>query len=114
MNLTLEKIQQRLMSSDDLKTPLYIADKNDFKRNITDFVAAFRKYYPNYNIGYSFKTNYCKEFINVVKELVDMQKLFLPKSISLHGTMDLMTAGLYTMELSLIWAIRYDVLIMVE
>lgn len=52
MNLTLEKIQQRLMSSDDLKTPLYIADKNDFKRNITDFVAAFRKYYPNYNIGY--------------------------------------------------------------
>ena len=55
------------MSSDDLKTPLYIADKNDFKRNITDFVAAFRKYYPNYNIGYSFKTNYCKEFINVVK-----------------------------------------------
>ena len=54
MNLTLEKIQQRLMSSDDLKTPLYIADKNDFKRNITDFVAAFRKYYPNYNIGYSF------------------------------------------------------------
>ena len=38
MNLTLEKIQQRLMSSDDLKTPLYIADKNDFKRNITDFV----------------------------------------------------------------------------
>lgn len=25
MNLTLEKIQQRLMSSDDLKTPLYIA-----------------------------------------------------------------------------------------
>ena len=103
MNLTLEKIQQRLMSSDDLKTPLYIADKNDFKRNITDFVAAFRKYYPNYNIGYSFKT-----------KLVDMQKLFLPKSISLHGTMDLMTAGLYTMELSLIWAIRYDVLIMVE
>lgn len=43
-----------------------------------------------------------------------MQKLFLPNSISLHGTMDLMTAGLYTMELSLIWAIRYDVLIMVE
>ena len=27
MNLTLEKIQQRLMSSDDLKTPLYIADR---------------------------------------------------------------------------------------
>ena len=57
------------MSSGDLKTPLYIADKSDFKRNITDFIAAFRKYYPNYNIGYSFKTNYYGEFINVVKEV---------------------------------------------
>lgn len=57
------------MSSGDLKTPLYIADKSDFKRNITDFVTAFRKYYPSYNIGYSFKTNYCKEFIEVVKEV---------------------------------------------
>lgn len=69
MSSTLEKIQQRLMSSGDLKTPLYIADKSDFKRNITDFIVAFRKYYPNYNIGYSFKTNYCEEFINVVKEV---------------------------------------------
>lgn len=66
---TLGKIQQRLMSSGDLKTPLYIADKSDFKRNITDFIAAFRKYYPNYNIGYSLKTNYCEDFINVVKEV---------------------------------------------
>lgn len=66
---TLEKIQQRLMLSGDLATPLYVADKSDFKRNITDFIAAFRKFYPNYNIGYSFKTNYCKEFINVVKEI---------------------------------------------
>lgn len=28
MNLTLEKIQQRLMSSDDLKTPLYYKPQN--------------------------------------------------------------------------------------
>lgn len=83
MNLTLEKIQQRLMSSDDLKTPLYIADKNDFKRNITDFVAAFRKYYPNYNIGYSFKTNYCKEFINVVKEIGGYAEVVSPKEYQL-------------------------------
>lgn len=83
MNLTLEKIQQRLMSSDDLKTPLYIADKNDFKRNITDFVAAFRKYYPNYNIGYSFKTNYCKEFINVVKEIGGYAEVISPKEYQL-------------------------------
>lgn len=71
MSLILEKIQQRLMSKGDfgISTPLYISDKSDFKRNITDFIAAFRKYYPNYNIGYSFKTNYCREFIEIVKEV---------------------------------------------
>lgn len=71
MSLILEKIQQRLMSKGDLdiSTPLYISDKSDFKRNITDFMAAFRKYYPNYNIGYSFKTNYCRDFIDIVREV---------------------------------------------
>lgn len=71
MSLILEKIQQRLMSKGDLgiSTPLYISDKSDFKQNITDFMAAFREYYPNYNIGYSFKTNYCRDFIDVVREI---------------------------------------------
>lgn len=64
MNLTLEKIQQRLMSSDDLKTPLYIADKNDFKRNITDFVAAFRKYYPNYNNRVQFQDELLQRIVD--------------------------------------------------
>lgn len=80
---TLEKIQQRLMLSGDLKTPLYIADKSDFKRNITDFITAFRKYYPNYNIGYSFKTNYCEDFINVVKEVCGYAEVVSPKEYQL-------------------------------
>ena len=71
------------MSSGDLKTPLYIADKSDFKRNITDFIAAFRKCYPNYNIGYSFKTNYCEEFINVVKEVGGYAEVVSPKEYQL-------------------------------
>lgn len=71
------------MLNGDLKTPLYIADKSDFKRNITDFIAAFRKYYPNYNIGYSFKTNYCKEFIEVVKEVGGYAEVVSPKEYQL-------------------------------
>lgn len=71
------------MLNGDLKTPLYIADKSDFKRNITDFIAAFRKYYPNYNIGYSFKTNYCKDFINVVKEVGGYAEVVSPKEYQL-------------------------------
>lgn len=83
MSLTLEKIQQRLMLNGDLETPLYIADKSDFKRNITDFIAVFTKYYPNYNIGYSFKTNYCKEFIEVVKGVGGYAEVVSPIEYSL-------------------------------
>lgn len=80
MSSILEKIQQRLMSKGDLSisTPLYISDKSDFKRNITDFMAALRKYYPNYNIGYSFKTNYCRDFIDVVKEVSGYAEVVSP------------------------------------
>lgn len=80
---TLEKIQQSLMSSGDLKTPLYIADKGDFRRNITDFIASFRKYYPNYNIGYSFKTNYCQEFIKIVEEVGGYAEIVSPTEYNL-------------------------------
>lgn len=85
MSSTLERIQQRLMLNGDLETPLYIADKSDFKRNITDFIGAFRKYYPNYNIGYSFKTNYCEEFINVVKEVGGYAEVVSPSEYQMAG-----------------------------
>lgn len=83
MTSTLERIQQRLTCSGDLKTPLYIADKDDFKRNITDFIASFRKHYPNYNIGYSFKTNYCEDFISIVKEVGGYAEVVSPTEYEL-------------------------------
>jgi len=85
MSLILEKIQQRLMSKGDLgiSAPLYISDKSDFKRNITDFMAAFREYYPNYNIGYSFKTNYCRDFIDVVREVGGYAEVVSPAEYQL-------------------------------
>lgn len=85
MSSILEKIQQRLMSKGDLgiSTPLYISDKSDFKRNITDLMTAFREYYPNYNIGYSFKTNYCRDFIDVVREVGGYAEVVSPAEYQL-------------------------------
>jgi diaminopimelate decarboxylase len=37
---------------------VYILDMAAFRRNVSDFLASFRNYYPNTNIGYSYKTNY--------------------------------------------------------
>lgn len=37
---------------------VYIVHMDSFQRNIHDFLAAFRHYYTNINLGYSYKTNY--------------------------------------------------------
>lgn len=71
MNTTLERIKQKLTSNDDLaqiQHAIYIADISVFKRNIKDLISEFRRYYPNFNIGYSFKTNYCHEFLQTALE----------------------------------------------
>jgi diaminopimelate decarboxylase len=36
----------------------YIVDMDSFRQNVHDFLAAFRYYYTNTNLGYSYKTNY--------------------------------------------------------
>lgn len=80
--MTLEKIKQKLTSSDryrSLPTPIYIADLNAFKTNLSDLLVAFRTHYSNFNIGYSFKTNYYEGFLKIVKELGCMAEVVSPK-----------------------------------
>lgn len=79
--MTLEKIKQKLTLSDkyrSLPTPIYLADLNAFKTNLSDLLAAFRKHYNHFNIGYSFKTNYYEGFLKIVKELGCMAEVVSP------------------------------------
>lgn len=72
MNMTLERIKQKLISSDkfvDCQAATYIADTYVFKQNIKDFISAFRRHYHNFSIGYSFKTNYCGDFLRAASDL---------------------------------------------
>ena len=50
-------------------SPLYIFDEAGFKENFNHLCESFRKVYPNYYPGYSFKTNYTPYICNVVKDL---------------------------------------------
>lgn len=50
-------------------TPHYIFKEEDFIKNFRDFVNAFRKIYPNYQVAYSFKTNYTPYICSIVKRL---------------------------------------------
>ena len=50
-------------------SPLYVFDDKGFIENYNHLCEAFRKVYPNYNPGYSYKTNYTPHICKLVKKL---------------------------------------------
>lgn len=50
-------------------SPLYVFDESAFVENYNNLCDAFRNVYPNYNPGYSYKTNYTPHICNLVKQL---------------------------------------------
>ena len=47
----------------------YLLDSAQFKKNFQELKAAFGKIYPNFNIAYSYKTNYTPKFCRLVNEM---------------------------------------------
>lgn len=50
-------------------SPLYVFDDKGFIDNYKHLCEAFRRVYPNYNPGYSYKTNYTPHICKLVKQL---------------------------------------------
>lgn len=47
----------------------YLLDSEQFKTNFLELKEAFSSIYPNFNIAYSYKTNYTPKFCKIVNEL---------------------------------------------
>ena len=47
----------------------YLLDSAQFRKNFTELKAAFNDIYPNWNIAYSYKTNYTPKLCTIVNEL---------------------------------------------
>jgi len=47
----------------------YLLDSSQFRKNYTELKAAFNDIYPNWNIAYSYKTNYTPKLCKIVNEL---------------------------------------------
>ena len=47
----------------------YLLESDNFRQNYEDLAAAFRKYYPKFNIAYSYKTNYTPKLARIVDSL---------------------------------------------
>lgn len=60
------KLEQ--LKFDELQTPCFILDENDFKKNINNFKRVLNKYFETSIIGYSFKTNSLPRVLQLAKE----------------------------------------------
>lgn len=47
----------------------YLLDSEQYRNNFIELRETFRKIYPNFNIAYSYKTNYTPKFCKIVNEL---------------------------------------------
>ena len=47
----------------------YILDSDVFKDNSERLISSFKKYYDNFNIAYSYKTNYIPKLVKAVDRL---------------------------------------------
>lgn len=47
----------------------YLLESESFENNYLQLIEAFRKYYPKFNIAYSYKTNYIPKIVRIVERL---------------------------------------------
>lgn len=76
MGTTTNAISALLESND--KSAAYLYDDAKLRENVDALSHAFAKYYRNFEIAYSFKTNYLNEIIRTVKELGCMAEVVSP------------------------------------
>ena len=66
LDLIKQKIQQL---SDCCGNGFYILDSDKFESNYSELTGAFKNIYPNFNIAYSYKTNYTPKLCKIVNRL---------------------------------------------
>jgi len=55
--------------SDRFGNAFYLLESENFERNYKELAAAFKAYYPKFNIAYSYKTNYTPRLVQIVDKL---------------------------------------------
>lgn len=67
----------------DIKTPAYISDVNSLENNIIDILSIVRSKYNNFDVGYSYKTNYYIPFLDKAMSLGLYAEVVSPNECSL-------------------------------
>lgn len=64
----LDTYEQLEAVSEEYGDSFYILDSKLFEQNYVDMLSAFRAYYPNTHIAYSYKTNYTPKLCRIIQE----------------------------------------------
>ncbi len=79
--MTAESLKQL---SDRFGDAFYILDSKQFRQNFAELKAEFSKIYPNFNIAYSYKTNYTPKLCRIVNELGGFAEVVSDMEIALR------------------------------
>lgn len=71
------------MITDKIETPAYVYDIEAFRMNVKDVQFLIGIQYPNFRLGYSYKTNYCPEFLREAKALGLYAEIVSPQEYDL-------------------------------
>ena len=63
------KAMMDTLTNPDFRTPVYVFDEDAFIANANRMTAAFKKYYPNFKIAYSYKTNYANHICKLADSI---------------------------------------------
>ena len=65
-SLEIEKLKE---ISEEYGNAFYLLETEEFEQNFNDLSDAFKKYYPKFNIAYSYKTNYTPKLVQIIDRL---------------------------------------------
>jgi len=111
--------QSEQLLCDRVGEPFYLAHPESFREAVSTFKRAFRKFFPRFEVGYSYKTNplhvFCREAnrMGVYAEVVSPEELSLARHLGVHGSRIIFN-GPCKDEQSIRWCIEQDALINID
>lgn len=97
----------------------YIADPEIFEANWKNFDRSFREYFPLFNIGYSYKTNYLPVFcrsnqrLGGFAEVVSEAELWLARKLGISGDRIILNGPAKSTD-AMVWCLSHGSLIQID
>ena len=96
------KIDKKIITNlrEEYGDAFYLLDSEQFQKNFIELRDTFRSIYPNFNIAYSYKTNYTPKFCKLVDKMGGYAEVVSEMEMELRFVVALSTIASFGMDLS--------------